>query len=252
MPKHDPHHVFAAEASLLAEDLLDSLVVLAVEEPQPILQDEPAGERPGGLADVGLREVSPLPGITAEAILPHQQSGVMLGGLRLAVGTAVGRDQHGRVGRDGQQHRLQLAQGMGPQQMHVIAHRADIFDIGVGHGKMVVPEQRHLLQQRVRTADRPTQPPGTQRLHGTAIGVKTVVRPIEFGHVRSGTHQPIDRLLRTVGQGFLELTPVTTERGPTVEMPGQWQVPGTIGVRIVASPGPLGIGKLLGGNLSRR
>ena len=115
---------------------------------------------------------------------------------------------------------------------------------------MVVPEERHLLQQWVGREDHPPQPPCPQRFCRPGAGgrhVEVVVRAIELGHVAVTGHQLLDGELRTIVQGLLQLAPVGAEGRATEEMSCEAEVPGSPGIRLVGLPRPIGIGKPLCG-----
>ncbi len=124
---------------------------------KPVAVGPPAGEGAGGLADVLLGVVA-----DAQAEQLHQLAGIVLVGLPLDVAVGVEPDEHGRVPADRLEQRAELAQGVRPQQ-HVLAEHQDrVLHLGEAGGEVVVPEQRHLLAQRVAALEHAVQPPAAE------------------------------------------------------------------------------------------
>jgi hypothetical protein len=153
--EHDVDDVAPVVLAALAEDLLDAGVVeLAVvagaaEAAVPPLGLE-AGERAGRLADVLLRVA------LAQAEELHELAGVVLVGRPLGRLEQRQEQAHRVVGRDLARERLEVAEGVLTQLAVLREHQRRLL---VARREVVVPEERHLLDQRALRADHPVEPP---------------------------------------------------------------------------------------------
>ena len=145
----------------LAEERLGPVVDLSgvVGEGRRLLEaaagilPDPAGEGPGGLADVAL---GVMPGAQGEQL--EELAGEVLVGLVLLAGPAVEPDEHGRVGDDRLQERGEAAQGVGPQRLVLPVHERDRLDLLVAGGEVAVPEEGELLAERVGPVEDAVEP----------------------------------------------------------------------------------------------
>jgi hypothetical protein len=153
------HDILARKVAGLAQQALASLVVLSLIEPEMFAADFPAGEGTRGLFDVCFAVIA-----NPQAEQLHHFAGKILVGARLVVSGGVKPDQHGRVlGRTGQQ-RSKVAQSMFAKQPMLPGHHRGVVHFDGAGGKMTMPEQGHLFQQRVRTFRHRVQPPGGQMI----------------------------------------------------------------------------------------
>ena len=104
MLEGDPHDVRRPPAALASQERLGPVVDLrgvarddrCRREAAAVVLANPAGERPGGLADVALGIVPNAQGEQLEEL-----AGEVLVGLLLLAGRSVEPDEHGRVGDHG-------------------------------------------------------------------------------------------------------------------------------------------------------
>ena len=159
--EHDPDDVGRSPRPGLAEEGLGPVVDLrlVVDEPRRLLEAaarilaDPAGERPGGLADVVLREMAGAQGEQLEEL-----AGEVLVGLVLLAGAPVEPDEHGRVGDDRFQERGESAEGVGSQRLVLLVHQRDRLHLLVAGGEMPVPEEGELLAERVGPVEDAVEP----------------------------------------------------------------------------------------------
>ena len=115
----------------------------------------PAGQRLGGLADVGLG-VGPAVGAEREQL--HDLAGVVLVRRALAVVDAVEEREHRRVDGDVAQQVGERAERRAAEERVLAEHQVDLHRVAVAR-EPVVPDQRHALDQRLVAADHAVQPP---------------------------------------------------------------------------------------------
>ena len=76
------------------------------------------------------------------------------------IGGRVEPYEHRRIAGDGEQHRVEAAQGMTAKELYLPDHHAHAAHLVDARGKVAMPEERQLLQQRMRREQHPPQPPG--------------------------------------------------------------------------------------------
>ena len=238
--EHDSDRVVGGETALSAQEAFDTVVVLAGQVSKPASQHKPAGHRPGRLADVLFGEVA-----RSQRERFHQGADEALVGRRLPVHVGPQGDEGGRVARYRLEQHVERAQGVTSQDLHVLVHQPGILDGPGVRGKMAVPEQGHLLQQRMGRFDHPSQPPGPKSVDRAGRHVlMSVVGVVEGVSVRRRAQQPVHGRLGPLRERLLELLPIRSEGGTSVQMRGQGQIPGPPRIRLIGCPGPVGISQL--------
>ena len=198
-------HVAVVEVAALAEDPLRRRVVrLGVVEDRhravAAALGAKAGQRPRGLTDVLLRVA------LAEREQLHQLARVVLVGLLLRRVGERQEQQHRRVLRDVGQQAAEAAQRVAAQHLVLRELQRPVL---VERREVVVPEERHLLDERARRADHLVQPPQ----HVMAVLVDRVQRlaaEVRLGEARprrarASAQQPVDRLALAAARPVAQL-----------------------------------------------
>ena len=197
MDDDQPEHVVRPEAALVAEDPLGAaVVVLGLEargqqDAAGALALDVAGQRAGGLADVGLGVAVAL----AEREELHQLAREVLVGLVLVGADQVEERPHRGVLHHVGQQRRERAERAAAEDRVLAQHQRRVL---VARGEVVVPEEHHLLFQRPRGADHPVHPPehvvavlvGRVQGHGLGPGQQRRLAPV-------GRQQPAQRVAAT-------------------------------------------------------
>ncbi len=195
----------------------------------------PAGERPRGLADVALGIMPDAQGEQLEEL-----AGEVLVGLVLLAVAAVEPDQHGRVGDDGFQHGGEPAQGVRPQRLVLPVHQGDRLDLPVAGGEVAMPEQSHLLAERVGPVEDAIEPADLEQVE-VRRRPRRLSQAVDglgvLGRQRLGPEQPLDARLGPGRQVAEDFRPRRAEAGASVKMRDLAQVPGIIGRRLIPGPG---------------
>ena len=187
------------EAPLVAEDPLGAaVVVLGLEargqqDAAGALALDVAGQRAGGLADVGLGVAVAL----AEREELHQLAREVLVGLVLVGADQVEERPHRGVLHHVGQQRRERAERAAAEDRVLAQHQRRVL---VARGEVVVPEEHHLLFQRPRGADHAVHPPehvvavlvGRVQGHGLGPGQQRRLAAV-------GRQQPAQRRRRDRG-----------------------------------------------------
>ena len=104
-------------------------------------------------------------------------------------------------------------------------HEAEVVDLEVAGGEVIVPQEGQALGQRVRTEEHAVDPPTLQAI-GLGDGERQLCQTISpRGEIRWDAvgarlpfQQPIDRRFGAVLQVALELVPGCSEAGPAVQV----------------------------------
>ena len=219
--------VLALQPARHAQELLLAVVVVLrpVEERRVVaavgiqrdrLPEGPAGEGVGRVLDVGLAVVAD----------PHREEFQQLAAVVLVRGVAVvlavvQPEDHGRVLRELQQQRAEVAQPLPPQHVDVRLDRRPVLQLEPSRREDVMPEQRHLLLQRARRRRHAVDPagdPGDGRLgrdQRREVAAQEVV-----GRLRRAIG--VQQLLDDVGVGprgvGLQFPPRRSQAGPAQQM----------------------------------
>ena len=151
--------------------------------------------------------------------------------------------------------RAKVAQGVAAHQLVLAEHEAGVVDLGVAGGEVIVPEERQLLAERMRTVEHPVQPPRPGLL---AVGRTRDVRGhfgalrLEILSRRPTLEQKVNRFLRTRLEPALQLGPGCAEGSAAIEMTDLLDVPRRERAWPIRLPGPAWIdGVYHGGDPSR-
>ena len=148
--------------------------------------------------------------------------------------------------------RVESAQGVTAKELNLPDHHARPADLVDARGKVAMPEERQLFQQRVRREQHPPQPPGAGGFQVVGSRFVFIVGLVESGHVAFGMQQAVDRPLRAVGNRPLEFVPGGAECGPAKQVARPAQIPGPLGIRLIGRERPLGIGRPAASAVRRR
>ncbi len=152
--ENDAEDVDAVEVSGSAEKGLLSVVVLCGVDLEIEIVIDPAGESARRFADILLAVVADAHG---EEL--HHLAGEILvrGTFHVLGGVEIG--EHRRPTRDFDQQRAEIAGRLAVQQGKLLLHLAIVADLFLAGGEMAVPEQGHLLFQRMVGRDHAVGPP---------------------------------------------------------------------------------------------
>ena len=242
-------HVAAVPVAGAAKDGLRPLVVKAFVELVAFAVSVPAGESAGGFADVLLGVIA-----DAEREQFHHFTGVVLVGVGLHVAVRVEVDQHGRVFAHFEQERAELAERVLAQQLVLHHHRLRVLHLGDAGSEVVVPEEGHLLAQRVAAVEHAVEPPGAQLEEVIAPGDLLAFLLEEVGQrlgprfaveqAVEGSVQPLFFRAAHFGQGG-------AEGGAAIEMAGPFEVKRLFGGRLPGLPRLSGIDSIERGDRGR-
>ena len=174
----------------------------------------PAGERPGGLADVVLGVVTDAGG---EEL--HQLAGVVLIRLALPVRFGVEVDHHRRVFRYGFEQVVEVTHRHLPKEL-VLGEHLGGAGLVEPAGQQAVPEQRHLFLERPRRLHHSLQPPS---LDGRNRGGTATAARIHRGErrVERGVRglRAIEQHLRGAGGAHRQVAVELAGRGAEARAP---------------------------------
>ena len=134
----------------------------------PVGPNDPAGQRAGTLAHIVFRVPVAMPEREELHELPRQVFVGRLGGTGLSVQPM----HHRGVGQHGVSERAEIAERQAAQFMVLRRHVRGGCNLLGGGGKVVVPQQRQLLVNRLMDGYHAAQPPVRQlgHLRGRAVG----------------------------------------------------------------------------------
>ena len=159
------------EAAAPAEDVLRAAVVLLRVEAEAlgVVVEREARQRSRRLADVLLRVAV----VRTEREQLEELAGEVLVGRLVAGARQVEPDLHRAVAHHGARQRAEVAQRVAAQRALLAHHQLDVADLVVGRRPVVVPVERHPLDQRMTAAHHAVEPPE----HVVAVLVDRVQRP---------------------------------------------------------------------------
>ena len=159
------------EAAVLAEDVLRAAVVpLGVEaEALRVVVEREAGQRARGLADVLLRVAV----VRAEREQLEELAREVLVRRLVARAGEVEPDLHRAVAHHRARERAEVAERVAAQRALLAHHQLDVADLVVRGRPVVVPVERHALDQRMPAAHHAVEPPE----HVVPVLVDRVERP---------------------------------------------------------------------------
>ena len=200
----DVDDVLAVEAPGVAQEGLLRVVVqlFAVDEARGVaavrverqrLLEGPAGEGVGRRLDVVFGVVAHAHREQLEQLAP-----VVFVGPVAEVLAVVQPVDHRRVARELEQQVAHVAQPAAPEHLDLVGHRGTVLRLEVGRGEDVVPEERHLLAQRVAAVDHPVDPARAPRPGRVRVGQRGEVAEDEIVvrlRLGGGLDQLLDQLL---------------------------------------------------------
>jgi hypothetical protein len=200
--QNDLQPLVAIKRTRLSQHVLVAIVVLVRVELEFTVLNFPAGKAAGELLNVLLAVVA-----HSQTKQLHHLAGKVLVGMNLAVGCRIKIQQHGGVASDPAHQLAEATERMLPQQLVLLEHELRVTHLGCAGGKVSVPKQRCLLQQRRGRMTHPVQPPTGQQF-------RIVRRECELGELShfivkdavfvSSVQQPFDCFLRTKPDGLVQ------------------------------------------------
>ena len=188
---------------------------------------DPAGEGPGGLADVAL---GVMPGAQREQL--EELAGEVLVGLVLLAGSPVEPDEHGRVGDDRLEERGEAAQGVSSQRLVLPVHERDRLDLLVAGGEVAVPEEGQLLAERVGPVEDAVEPADLEQVE-VRRGPRRLAQAVDRLGVLGGelrrVEEPLDAGGRAGREVAEQLRTRRAEAGAAVQVGDLAEVPGVVG-----------------------
>ena len=164
-------------------------------------------------------------------------------------------DEHRRVLADGLQHRTEPPQGVLAQQAILPEHQLGVLDLGEAGGEVVVPEQGHLLAERVAALEHAVQPPAPElaavvvATGGDAADIHQGLRDL-LG-LGPSPEQQVERGARAEALGLVEILATGPEARPAIEVGGPLASPRIFGRGPPGLPGQGGIDRIWGRALRR-
>ena len=146
-----------AEAAVLAEDVLGAAVVQLRVEAEALagVVEREAGQRPRRFADVLLRVAV----VRAEREELEELAREVLVRRLVAGAREVEPDLHRAVAHEGARERAEVAERVAAQRALLAHHQLDVADLVVRRRPVVVPVERHALDQRMPPAHHAVEPP---------------------------------------------------------------------------------------------
>ena len=117
----------------------------------------PAAKRAGGFLNIRLRVVA-----HAQRKQLHQLAGEVLVRLSAAIRVSVEPHQHRHIAGNVMQQLAKAAQGVAAEERVLRRHLRKRLHLGVRRGKVTVPEQRHLFDERIGRVEQSMGPPCPQ------------------------------------------------------------------------------------------
>ena len=130
----------------MPHDRLLPIVVPAAILAEQFVLDRPSGQCPRGLFHVGLAVLTDSQREQLQE-LPCE----VLVGIVLAIARGVEPDKHGGVTHDGVEQPTKGPPAMLAEQIVLPSHGGQVLYLQVAGGKMIVPQQRQPLAQRIGT-----------------------------------------------------------------------------------------------------
>src|SRR5262249_22547519 len=123
----------------------------------------------------------------------------------------------------------------------LLEHQRHALHLGDARGEVIVPEERHFLAKRKATVQQAVVPPAAQ-LERLISLLEALSQAQQEAFIRRlPRQQPIERGAEPLTRSLAQLGEVGSERSPTIEMAGPFEVPGMPAVRFPGSPGLDGI-----------
>ena len=154
MRQQDIDRLHAVEISLATEQGLVGIVMLRRVDDELQAGVVPAGKSARSFADVLLAVVAHPHG---EQL--HDLAGKVLVRCAFDIHGCIEIFKHGRVLRDGDHQRSEIAGRLRTKQLVLLVHLAVVADFFFAGGKVAVPEQSHFFFQRTLACQHAVSPP---------------------------------------------------------------------------------------------
>ena len=138
------------EATSLTENFLFGHVMLNRVEPKLAVANMPAGESSRGFLNVMFRVIA-----NAKTEEFHHLTGEVFVRMPLAIRVTIKPQQHCHIFRDAMQHAPKAAERFAPQQVVLSGHQRNRINFRIRCRKVIVPQQRQLLDKRIRGRSHP-------------------------------------------------------------------------------------------------